>query len=102
MRSLRKSRSGGDEAEWGNVVHGVMWFRSTRGENKVGLNTSIVDGMKREEERAGWVSQDERREVEIGCYVLVERWRMDGSVVLTCDFKHTHVIKIKSGVKNGD
>jgi hypothetical protein len=35
---------------------------------------------------------------KFGCYVLVERFvlrRMDGSLVLTNDFKHTHQVRSK-------
>lgn len=35
---------------------------------------------------------------KFGCYVLVERFvlkRMDGSLVLTYDFKHTHHVRTK-------
>ncbi|KMT08387.1 hypothetical protein BVRB_6g140660 [Beta vulgaris subsp. vulgaris] len=92
----------------------VIWFRSVgNGEQlTIGLNKVIVERMIWEQERVGWVNSNERqvrviREEEyggigwwakFGCYVLVERFvlkRMDGSVVLTCDFKHTHQIKTK-------
>ncbi|KAJ6429675.1 hypothetical protein OIU84_021138 [Salix udensis] len=98
-----------------NVVDGIMWFRSSSnagGEESVGLGLEIVDRMKWEQERAGWVGGDEsyvtvKRVEEVGgiggwkkhgCYVLVERFvlrRMDGSLVLTYDFKHTHQIRSK-------
>ncbi|KAJ6689760.1 hypothetical protein OIU85_006108 [Salix viminalis] len=97
------------------VVDGIMWFRSSSnagGEESVGLGLEIVDRMKWEQERAGWVGGDESyvtvKRVEelggiggwkkLGCYVLVERFvlrRMDGSLVLTHDFKHTHQIRSK-------
>ncbi|KAL5855954.1 hypothetical protein ACOSQ4_005756 [Xanthoceras sorbifolium] len=72
--------------------------------------------MNWEEERVGWVRGNERqvsvkREEQccggvhgsdqwrkFGCYVLVERFvlkRMDGSLFLTYDFKHTHHIRSK-------
>ncbi|KAJ6689759.1 hypothetical protein OIU85_006107 [Salix viminalis] len=98
-----------------NVVDGIMWFRSSSnagGEESVGLGLEIVDRMKWEQERAGWVGGDESyvtvKRVEevggiggwkkLGCYVLVERFvlrRMDGSLVLTHDFKHTQQIRSK-------
>ncbi|XP_073262462.1 uncharacterized protein [Populus alba] len=98
-----------------NAVDGVMWFRSSGdvgGEASVGLSLEIVGGMKWEQERAGWLggggSDVTVKRVEefggvggwkkFGCYVLVERFvlrRMDGSLVLTYDFKHTHQVRSK-------
>ncbi|WOH07771.1 hypothetical protein DCAR_0727205 [Daucus carota subsp. sativus] len=107
---------GGREAVWNkkNVVDNAIWFKSfgSQGEEvSVGLSLEIVERMKWEEERVGWAGGDER-EVRVnrveefrgdaegwkkfGCYVLVESFvlkRMDGSVVMTYDFKHTHQIK---------
>lgn len=112
----------GSEAVWDdhdriNIVgDGFMWFKSfdgVGGERSVGLSMKIVERMKWEQERVGWVGGDER-EVRVerveefggiggwnrfGCYVLVERFvlkRMDGSLeLLTYDFKHTHQIRSK-------
>jgi hypothetical protein len=98
-----------------NLVDGIMWFRSSSnggGEASVGLSLEIVERMKWEQERAGWLGGNESyatvKRVEefggiggwkkLGCYVLVERFvlrRMDGSLVLTYDFKHTHQIRSK-------
>ncbi|CAK7326468.1 unnamed protein product [Dovyalis caffra] len=98
-----------------NVVDGVMWFRSPSnagGEASVGLRLEIVERMKWEQERAGWLGGNESyatvKRVEefggtggwkkFGCYALVERFvlrRMNGSLVLTYDFKHTHQIRSK-------
>ncbi|KAL3582030.1 hypothetical protein D5086_016362 [Populus alba] len=98
-----------------NLVGGIMWFRSSGnvgGEASVGLSLEIVERMKWEQERAGWLGGNESyvtvKRVEefggiggwkkLGCYVLVERFvlrRMDGSLVLTYDFKHTHQIRSK-------
>ncbi|KAL1807827.1 hypothetical protein ACET3Z_024817 [Daucus carota] len=107
---------GGREAVWNkkNVVDNAIWFKNvgSQGEEvSVGLSLEIVERMKWEEERVGWAGGDER-EVRVnrveefrgdaegwkkfGCYVLVESFvlkRMDGSVVMTYDFKHTHQIK---------
>ncbi|KAK1389893.1 3-ketoacyl-CoA synthase [Heracleum sosnowskyi] len=107
---------GGREAVWDekNLVDKMIWFKSfgSKGEEvSVGLSVEIVKRMKWEEERAGWVGGD-RREVRVhrveefvggangwrksGSYVLVERFvlkRMDQSVVMTYDFKHTHQLK---------
>ncbi|KAJ8445400.1 hypothetical protein Cgig2_010758 [Carnegiea gigantea] len=93
----------------------VTWFTpmGSSGEQfGVGLNHLIIERMVWEQKRVGWASRKERelrvvREEEyggigwwarFGCYVLVERFvvrRMDGSLVLTCDFMHTHEIKTK-------
>lgn len=106
----------GREAVWDekNLVDKMIWFKSfgSKGEEvSVGLSVEIVKRMKWEEERAGWVGGD-RREVRVhrveefvggatgwrksGSYVLVERFvlkRMDQSVVMTYDFKHTDQLK---------
>ncbi|XAR55879.1 hypothetical protein NMG60_11036112 [Bertholletia excelsa] len=105
------------EAVWdGNGLGGgVVWFKRLDGvgeEASIGLSSLIVSRMKWEEERAGWVSS-EKKQVKVsrtenfggiggwtrfGCYVLVEKFvlrRLDGSVALTYEFKHTHQIKSK-------
>lgn len=101
----------GSEGEWvGNVGDdGFVWF------SNVGLSLAIVERMKWEEERAGWVGGNNRQvrvqkvkeEIEgglvggwskLGFYVLVERFvlrRMGGSLVLSYDFKHTQQIRSK-------
>ncbi|KAK3195385.1 hypothetical protein Dsin_026695 [Dipteronia sinensis] len=94
------------------VVDGVMWFKSDSRSDHVGLRSEIIERMNWEEERFGWVRGNERqvsvkREEQFGgvhgwkkfgCYVLVERFvlkRMDGSLLLTYDFKHSHHIRTK-------
>ncbi|KAE8664142.1 hypothetical protein F3Y22_tig00112856pilonHSYRG00122 [Hibiscus syriacus] len=87
---------------------GFVWF----GSGGVGLSSAVFEGMRWIEELVGWVDGVERvdKVVEIGgdgggwrrfeCYVLVERFalrRMDGTLVLNCDFRHTHEIRIKWG-----
>ncbi|KAL3644618.1 hypothetical protein CASFOL_009798 [Castilleja foliolosa] len=108
---------GGTRAEWNEetVVDGVIWFTSYGLKGKktsVGLREEIVERMKWEQTRGGWVKGDERRvkinkveEVkegvvwsEFGCYALVERFnlrRMDGSLVMSYDFKHFNKLKTK-------
>lgn len=100
-----------------NVGDGVVWFRSFSNvgeETSVGLSIEIVERMKWEQERVGWITGDERKvrveRVEeyggglggewkkFGCFVLTERFvlkRMDGSLILTHAFKHTHQIRSK-------
>ncbi|XP_024994583.1 uncharacterized protein LOC112527951 [Cynara cardunculus var. scolymus] len=105
------------EATWDekNVVNGVVWFKSLGGDNEkeesVGLNLEIVERLRWEEEKVGWVSGGNKRIERVkreekfegiggwrrfGCYVLVERFvlkRMDGSLILAYDFGHKHQIK---------
>ncbi|KAF8041283.1 hypothetical protein BT93_A0026 [Corymbia citriodora subsp. variegata] len=104
----------GEEAGEGNVSNGVMWFRSRIG--AIGLSMAIVERMRWEEERVGWMKEGEKRgrvkRVEefirsgsseggwkrFGCYVLVESFvlkRMDGTLVLAYDFRHTHQVRSK-------
>uniref|UniRef100_A0A0E0AVA6 Uncharacterized protein n=1 Tax=Oryza glumipatula TaxID=40148 RepID=A0A0E0AVA6_9ORYZ len=76
-------------------------------EGGVGLDMVVWEKMKWELERGGWVAGNgdlesiervERREAlgrcwdKFGCYLLLESFvlrRMDGSVALTCGFRHT-------------
>ncbi|KAK6133793.1 hypothetical protein DH2020_032504 [Rehmannia glutinosa] len=108
---------GGSKAVWNekSVVDGVIWFTGRgpgRGETRVGLRVEVVERMKWEQERGGWRGGD-GRQVKInrlekfkknggwsdfGCYILVERFnlkRMDGSLVMSYDFKHFHQMKTK-------
>ncbi|XP_054775878.1 uncharacterized protein LOC129284422 [Prosopis cineraria] len=96
-------------------VEGVKWFKSCNNigeESSVGLSTAIIERMKWEQVRFGWVEGKEKK-VRIqkteefkgtgkwkrfGCYVLVESFvlkRLDGSLVLTYDFKHHHQVRSK-------
>ncbi|PIN10927.1 hypothetical protein CDL12_16472 [Handroanthus impetiginosus] len=103
---------GGAKALW-TKENGFVWFKRYGGggqQMSVGLRAEIVERMKWEHERGGWVGGEER-EVKISkefkgsgdwgvfrCYVLVERFnlsRMDGSLVLSYDFKHFDVMKSK-------
>ncbi|GFQ01381.1 hypothetical protein PHJA_002282000 [Phtheirospermum japonicum] len=108
---------GGSKAEWNekSVDGRMIWYTSYGsggGRMSVGLREEIVERMKWEQEIGGWVSGDERRVKinkveelekgvgwsEFGCYALVERFnftRMDGSLVMSYDFKHFHKLKTK-------
>jgi hypothetical protein len=98
-----------------NVGDRLVWFRSNGNageETCVALSEVIVERMRWEQKRAGWVGGD-GKEVRVkrveefggiggwkkfGCYVLVERFvlkRLDGTLVLSYDFKHTHQIRSK-------
>lgn len=106
----------GNKAVWNenNVVDGVMWFKSFHNgvETNIGLRMEIIQRMKWEQKRGGW-QDGESQQVKInrveefkeswgwkefGCYALVERFvlkRMDGSLVMTYSFLHTHQLKCK-------
>ncbi|GLT49601.1 hypothetical protein SLA2020_231490 [Shorea laevis] len=98
-----------------NLAGGFMWLRGggyDGGDYSLGLSMAIVERMRWEEERVGWVGGNEKevnvkRVEEFGrigewskfdVYVLMERFvlkRMDGSLVLTYDFRHIHQIRTK-------
>ncbi|GAB4849595.1 hypothetical protein Ancab_004390 [Ancistrocladus abbreviatus] len=98
-----------------NEVNGIVWFKGIDrkgGVSIVGLSSLIVERIMWEQERAGWVRGNRMHERVIrteeyggvgrwrkfGLYVLVERYvltRMDGSLVLTYEFKHTHQMRSK-------
>ncbi|CAM8881696.1 unnamed protein product [Rhodiola kirilowii] len=93
---------------WGSEVENVG--QSGGG---IGLSVGLVERMKWEQSSAGWVDRGGGDEVirvrveerygwrRFGVYVLVERFvlkRMNGSLVLTHDFYHTHQKKTKWAV----
>jgi len=94
----------------------VVWFKSFgdgESERSVGLSLEIVDGMKWEQERVGWIAGNERQVrverveefqgitnkwMKFGCYVLVETFvlkAMDRRLVLSYEFRHKHQIRCK-------
>ncbi|CAK9316782.1 unnamed protein product [Citrullus colocynthis] len=95
-----------------DVGDGFVWFSPAR----VGLSLAIVERIKWLEEKVGfeWVEEGKEMEVKVkrreefdgvgivwkrfGCYVLVERFvlkRMDATLVLSWEFRHTHQIRAK-------
>ncbi|XP_073301370.1 uncharacterized protein [Primulina huaijiensis] len=96
-----------------NAADEIVWFTSSGnlgGEMSFGLRVEILQRMKWEQERGGWIGGGEKEAQikkteefkeggewrEFGCYVLVERFRlkrMDGSLAMEYDFKHVHHIK---------
>ena len=102
-----------DEGGAERAVYFTSCQHGEKEEVKVGLSMEVVERMKWEQERVGWVIGDcegrvrvERVEEFDGliwtrfvCYVLVESFvlkRMDSmTVVLTYNFKHTHKISCK-------
>ncbi|KAI3850550.1 hypothetical protein MKX03_003986 [Papaver bracteatum] len=91
-----------------------VWFGNAEGKS-VGLSAAVIEKMKRIQELGGWSGDGDNAarvtKVEkfdggegnhgwkrFGCFVLVERFalrRMDGTLVLTCDYKHLHRIQCK-------
>ncbi|CAI0552700.1 unnamed protein product [Linum tenue] len=101
---------------------GVIWFRRVRLDNDageegmgVGLSKVILERMKWEEERVGWRrSEGAKNRVKkfeefggggginnwkrFGYFVLAERFvlrRMDGSFLMSYEFKHVHQFRTK-------
>ncbi|XP_031279348.1 uncharacterized protein LOC116137787 [Pistacia vera] len=96
---------------------GFVWFRAYDRNRvrraSVGLSVAIVEKMRWVEDDGGWVGGGRETEVRVerveentsesgwqrfGCYVLVESFalrRMDETLVLRCDFRHTHKVKCK-------
>lgn len=103
----------GDEVVSDNIeaVDGIIWFKALKTTARgLGLSLPIWEGMKWEEERGGWVGSAEERVERVesydghggwrmfGCFVLVERFvlkRMDGSLALTYDFRHTNKVSTR-------
>ncbi|KAL0446951.1 UNVERIFIED_CONTAM: hypothetical protein Slati_1823000 [Sesamum latifolium] len=104
---------GGIKAVWNerSVQEGVIWFTSygPGGEQmSVGLRAEVVERMKWEQAREVVGGGDRQVRInrveelkeneewsEFGCYVLVDLKRMDGSLVMSYDFKHFHRTKTK-------
>lgn len=95
-----------------DIVEGVIWFMPTNSLVKgIGLSLPIWERIRWEEGRGGYVGDEKKEKVKrielyegkdrwrnFGCYVLVERFvlrRMDGSLALSYEFKHTDKIRIK-------
>jgi len=97
---------------WPRAGGGAVWFRpAAPGATAaaVALDTVVWERMMWELERGGWVANGDQERIErverrdchwhkFACYVLLERFqlkRMDGSLALTCEFRHTDKIKTK-------
>ncbi|CAA7039292.1 unnamed protein product [Microthlaspi erraticum] len=89
---------------------GVVWYE--REDKKIGLGSVVVERMKWEEEKFGWLDNGGKSNIKrcekfngggsnwksYKCYVLVESFelkRMDGILVLTYEFKHVEKLKSK-------
>ncbi|XP_027191941.1 uncharacterized protein [Cicer arietinum] len=111
------AKVGGRDAIWdeNRLVDGVLWFKGfdyVGEEVNVGLSLEVVEGMKWEQERVGWIGAN-GREVKVtkveefggknmwkkfSCYVLVESFvlrSMNKRMVVTCDYKHSHQTRSK-------
>uniref|UniRef100_A0A2N9J8U7 Uncharacterized protein n=1 Tax=Fagus sylvatica TaxID=28930 RepID=A0A2N9J8U7_FAGSY len=107
---------GGREVVDVKVDNGVMWFKSYNNEGiaiSAGLSLLVFERMKWEQERVGWVDEENDKQVNVkreekfggmgrwrkfGCYMLVERFvvkRMDHSLVLSYQFNHINQIRSK-------
>ncbi|KAL5723439.1 hypothetical protein ACHQM5_006841 [Ranunculus cassubicifolius] len=93
----------------------ILWYSYVDNQGEVtslGLSLAIVEKMNVVQELGGWVGgEDKDVKVErveeykgengwksFRCFVLVERFslkRMDGTVILTCDYRHFHQIQCK-------
>ncbi|XP_027191940.1 uncharacterized protein [Cicer arietinum] len=108
----------GKDAVWdeNRLVDGVLWFKKfvdVEKDASVGLSVEVVEGMKWEQKRVGWIGGNGRQAVRVtkveefggtnkwkkfSCYVLIESFvlrSMDRRLVLTCDYKHSHQIRSK-------
>ncbi|KAJ4866102.1 hypothetical protein Rs2_52380 [Raphanus sativus] len=96
---------------------GFLWFsvlREERQDKKIGLGSVVVERIKWEEERFGWLNKGDEVRSSIKrterfeggsshwksykCYVLVESFelkRMNASLVLTYEFRHVDKLKSK-------
>ncbi|KAK3164489.1 hypothetical protein QOZ80_1AG0019650 [Eleusine coracana subsp. coracana] len=121
MRRQTALLGGTDAVKEGSpyIDGGTMWFRpaAAAADGGVGLDKVVWEKMRWEMEKEGWwvaagngddgeerIQRVERRDSGLGswnkfsCYVLVERFvlrRMDRSVALTCEFRHTDKIRVK-------
>ncbi|CAA0833037.1 Protein of unknown function (DUF1262 [Striga hermonthica] len=89
----------------------MIWYESCGG--RVSLRREIVEWMRWEDERRGWVSGDEERQMrvervdkfkgsgvwtELGCYVLVARFSLKAigeELVMWCEYRHFDKMKVK-------
>ncbi|XP_027191943.1 uncharacterized protein [Cicer arietinum] len=109
------AKIGGRDAIWdeNRLVDRVLWFKSVDDVASVGLSVEVIEGMKWEQKRVGWIGGNGRQAVRVtkveefggtnkwkkfSCYVLIESFvlrSMDRRLVLTCDYKHSHQIRSK-------
>ncbi|KAI3892440.1 hypothetical protein MKX03_012658 [Papaver bracteatum] len=103
----KNSAQGGDGFVWCRHVNS-----NTEG-SELGLSAAIVEKMKWVQQQGGYEIEGENRDVTVErvenfgggnewrrflFFVLVERFvlrRMDGTLVLTCDYKHIHQTRSK-------
>ncbi|XP_008811202.1 uncharacterized protein LOC103722424 [Phoenix dactylifera] len=104
----------GKEVVQDNKSHGdgMIWLKPLDSNRKgVGLSLAIWERIRWEENRRGWVGDEEVERIvgmeeyegksawgKFACYVLVERiafWRMDGSLALSLEFRHATKVRTK-------
>ncbi|KAL5727382.1 hypothetical protein ACHQM5_000587 [Ranunculus cassubicifolius] len=93
MEAIRDDRSS---------IDGTVWYTNIGSDEtvaSVGLSAAIVEKMRWIQEMGGWIAGEETyRWKRFGCFVLVERFalrRMDGTLVLTCDYRYMDHIQSK-------
>ncbi|EPS73444.1 hypothetical protein M569_01316 [Genlisea aurea] len=93
---------------------GFIWFKVKDGRDRVGLNTALIEKLRRVQEMRGWFDLNAMNEARVcgnkeidnggvewkkfGCYVLVESFvlrRMDGSFLISFNFKNIEKIECK-------
>ncbi|KAI3881554.1 hypothetical protein MKW92_028301 [Papaver armeniacum] len=83
----KKNTQGGD---------GFIWYRhvssNTEG-SELGLSSAIVEKMKWVQQQGGYEIEGENKDVTVERRFALRR--MDGTLVLTCDYKHTHQTRSK-------
>ena len=66
-----------------------MWFKAAAARQHLEVCKSVLERMRWEESRGGWVDEEDAGKVTSGGSVLVERFvvrRLDGTVVVAFDF----------------
>lgn len=80
-----------------------VWFRAAATGQHLGVCKSVLERMRWEESRGGWVDEEEDPEKMAGGSVLVERFvvkRLDGTVVVAFDFLHLNKVRADQYVKS--
>ncbi|CAD6245031.1 unnamed protein product [Miscanthus lutarioriparius] len=102
LASMRAYIGGSAEAEedLNSRRHGdaYLWFKAAAARQHLGVCKSVLERMRWEESREGWVDEEDAEKVTSGGSVLVERFvvkRLDGSVVVAFDFLHLSKVRAK-------
>jgi hypothetical protein len=102
LASTRAYIGGSTEAEedLSSRRHGdaYLWFKAAAARQDLGVCKSVLERMRWEESRGGWVDEEDAEKVTSGGSVLVERFvvkRLDGTVVVAFDFLHLSKVRAK-------